>query len=225
MQPDQQRVEKIRSAPEMIGKPQTLSVAARIQRLYRGISAYSRGTVGPDNRRLRYARASTYGELTARGIAALIAQTGLGTGDCFVDLGSGSGRVVLSVAMLVPSITAIGIEIDAKRFAIAESIRQKAEFANHIAPNRIRYHLADLKDADLAGGTVYYVCSTCFPPRLLNHLARAVAAQPGARVFASMHPLPPRVAACFADHQAVSCPATWASYTDIHLYRVTAPAP
>jgi SAM-dependent methyltransferase len=205
----------------MINETPAQSVAVRIRRLYRGISAYPRGTVGPNNRRLHYARASTYGELTARGIASLVTHTGLAAGDCFVDLGSGSGRVALSVALHVPGITAIGIEIDADRFAIAESIRLKAEARGLIAPTRIRYVHADLNDADLTGGTVYYVCSTCFPIRLLNRLARTVAAMPGVRVFASMHPLSPRLAACFAEHQTVPCPATWASYTDIHLYWVS----
>lgn len=209
----------------MADRPRIVSAATRIGRLYRGTSPYPNSAVGPAGRRLRHARSATYGELTHDGIARLIAATDLKAGDRFVDLGSGAGKAVLSVAMQVPGVTSLGIEIDAERFAIASMALGKAEAAGFVAPGRTRFVHADARGYDLSGGSVFYVCSTCFPRRLLNQLARNVAAVPGARVFASMQPLSSRVAARFAAQTTHRCPASWSSQTDIHLYWVRTPSP
>ncbi len=203
--------------------PITPSVPTILGRLYRGTFAFRASAEGPGGRRLRPSRSQTYGELAPAGIAALIARTGLTESDRFVDLGSGAGRVVLSVALQVPGIAALGVEIDAGRFAIAAGVLAKLEARSLLPPNRVRFEHADLRDVDLAGGTVFFACSTCFPPGVLNALARKIAATPGARVFASMQSLGPRVAACFAAEETHPCPASWAQYTSVHLYWVRPP--
>jgi hypothetical protein len=144
--------------------------------------------------------------------------------DHFIDLGSGAGRVVLSAALLVPGVTALGVEFDAGRFAIATKVLARLEAGGHLPAGQARFTLADLRGFDLAGGTVFFACSTCFSPRTLNALGRRIAATPGARVFATMQYLPPRVAALFAMEETHRCPASWSRHTTVSLYWVRPPA-
>jgi 16S rRNA A1518/A1519 N6-dimethyltransferase RsmA/KsgA/DIM1 with predicted DNA glycosylase/AP lyase activity len=196
------------------------STATRLQRLYRGATPYAVSQVGPGGRHLRRARSHTYGELTQAGIDSLVALTRLQKGDHFVDIGSGAGKVVLSVVMNVPGVTALGVEVDGGRHAIASQVLAKAEAKVLVPRNRARFVHADACGADLTQGTVFFACSTCFPQRQMNALARSIATMPNARVFVALTELPPRVAARFAAHENHPCITSWTRYARFYLYWV-----
>jgi len=196
----------------------TPSPAAIIRRLYRGTSPYKQSPIGPEGRRLRRARGQTYGELAPAGIADLITHTGLKEDDYFIDIGSGAGKVVISIVLLVPGVTALGIEIDTARHTMALNALAMAESKALIPRNRARFLHADAGTVNLTGGTVFFACSTCFPQRLMNRLARKIAALPTTRVFVSLTELPPRVAACFASQEDHACTVSWSPYARFYLY-------
>jgi SAM-dependent methyltransferase len=195
------------------------SPAETIRILYRGISGFGTDSIGPDGRRLRLGKSLVYGELTAVGIRQLIATTGLARGDRFVDLGSGTGRIPLHVALAIPGTICVGIEIDQERHRFACAVRDRAEALGLIAPGICEFRNEDLSKADFSGGTVYFANSTCFQERFLNGLARRVAAMPDAAIFATFRELPPRVADLFDTEAGGHCQTSWNPAVRLHVYR------
>lgn len=199
--------------------PLSPTPAAVVRALYRGVSGFGTDRIGPDGRRLRPGKALVYGELTAVGIRQLIAATGLAAGDRFVDLGSGTGRIPLHVALAVPGTTCLGIEIDRQRHRIACAVRDRAELEGLLAPGRCSFRNADLRTTDFAGGTVYFANSTCFPKRLLGHLVGCLAAMPGPLVFATFTELSIRAARGFDREDTTHCQTSWSNHVRLRVYR------
>ena len=198
------------------------SPAAQVRRIYRGVSGFGTQGASPRGLRLRPGRAFVYGELTAVGVAQLIRAAGIGPGDRFVDLGSGVGKIVLQVALAVDGAMAMGFEIDGDRHAYAATALARAEAEGLLAPGRCTFLHADLLTADLSAGTVFFANSICFPPILLNAMARRIAALPGRRVFATLSGLPPRLSAAFAMHEQRTCQTSWSPGVRLHVYRTAA---
>lgn len=193
--------------------------AAIVRVLYRGRSGFGTDNVGPDGRRMRPGKALVYGELTGVGIRQLIAATGLAAGDRFVDLGSGTGRVPLHVALAVPGSTCLGIEIDRQRHSVACAVRDRAEARGLLDPGRCVFRNADLRTTDFTGGTVYFANSTCFPRRLLGYLVGCLAAMPDPLVFAMFTELSARVARGFDRENTTRCQTSWSNHVRLHVYR------
>jgi hypothetical protein len=194
------------------------SPAEIMRLLYRDVSGFATEGIGPDGRRMRDSRALTYGELTAVGIRQLVAAAGIGPGDRFVDLGSGTGRVPLHVAMVTKGVSCLGIEIDRERHDDARSVLKLAEAAGLVAPRRCRFRNADLRTTTLRGGTIYFANSTCFPERLLNFLGRRLAVTAGLERFATFQELPAGIAALFDASEVASCHTSWSPKVELHVY-------
>lgn len=66
----------------------------------------------------------TYGEFPLASLASLLSQLPLGPDDAFLDLGSGSGRLVLGVSLLFPQLRAcMGMELLPELHALAVEVR------------------------------------------------------------------------------------------------------
>jgi hypothetical protein len=193
--------------------------AARTRALFKDVSGYETEGIGPGGRRLRRVKALVYGELTVVGIRQLIRAAGIGAGDRFVDLGSGVGKIVLGVALEVPGVTCVGLEIDAERHERASAVLRRAEEKGWLTPGCCTLRHEDARLGDLEGATVLFANSTCFPPALLNRLARRVAALPRPVTFATFRALPPRVARLFDPVAASPCHTSWSKHVTLHVYR------
>jgi Histone methylation protein DOT1 len=193
--------------------------AARMRALFKDVSGYATDGIGPAGRRLRRAKALVYGELTAVGIRQLIRAAGLGNGDRFVDLGSGVGKIVLQVALEVPDVTCLGLEIDAQRHEHASAALRRAEEKGWLAPGRCMLRHEDARSADLQGATVLFANSTCFEPALLSALGRRVADLPRPVTFATLRELPPRTARLFEPVGDSPCHTSWSKHVTVHVYR------
>lgn len=72
--------------------------------------------------------ASTYGELDQSSVARLVEDANLGPGHCFVDVGSGLGKLVVTVAAISEA-KSVGVEISPSRHALGqrglETLRQR----------------------------------------------------------------------------------------------------
>ena len=88
-------------------------------------------------------RAGVYGEMTAVGFRSFARRFGLSTGDTFVDLGSGTGALVLQAAAEFGA-QAVGIEL-------AHSRHQAALTALSTAPEEVR-SLVTFVQGDAASG-------------------------------------------------------------------------
>jgi hypothetical protein len=91
-----------------------------------------------------------YQPTPARHIFEMIRRAKLTTEDVFVDLGSGLGHVSLLIAICTDA-RAIGIEIEP---AYVECARQSAE---ELCRRNTTFLAADVRDADLSSGTIFYL--------------------------------------------------------------------
>jgi len=190
-----------------------------IKRFYDGIMGFGASGAGPDGRKLRPARAHVYGELTSAGVRQLIRATRLSADDVFVDLGSGVGKVVLRVALAVPGVRCIGIEIDGARHASACEALRRAEACGVLEPGRCVFRHGDIRQADLGNATVFFAHSTCFPAAMLGAVARRIAAQERAATLVTTSRLKGRVGKLLAFVATRACQLSWDRHHRMHLYR------
>jgi len=144
--------------------------------------------------------AFTYGELTFAGVEALLrdAIARRPHGDpprSFLDLGSGTGRVVLCASALYPALEcSLGVELSRRRHASAVAGRDVLHAGAPEArlAERVRFLCGDARSAVvlIAAADVIWVSNTCFPDQLNTEVSRAIAENvgQGAIVYAT-HPL------------------------------------
>lgn len=139
----------------------------------------------------------TYGELTVEGVAAILqdahARRASGNGrpvQCFLDLGSGTGKTVLAAAALFPMLEhAIGVELSKPRHKIASEGREA--LASSAVANRLLDRVTFIHGdacravAAIAAADVIWVSNTCFPDSLNSDLGVAIDdyARQGALVY------------------------------------------
>jgi SAM-dependent methyltransferase len=110
-----------------------------------------------------------YQPTTSRAILEMLARAGLGPDDVFYDLGSGLGHVVLLVALLTGA-RAKGVEIEP---AYCDYARQ---CARNLGIGGVDFIEGDVRDASLAGGTVYFLY-TPFRGALLEQVLETLRAE------------------------------------------------
>jgi SAM-dependent methyltransferase len=103
-----------------------------------------------------------YQPTPARIIFEFVERAGFQKGDTFYDLGSGLGQVVMLVHLL-GGVAGVGIEFDP---AYCEYARQCAQILDL---SRVDFIHADAREADYAGGTVFFLY-TPFEGRMLQQV-------------------------------------------------------
>ncbi len=91
-----------------------------------------------------------YQPTPVRHILHLIADAAITEEDVFVDIGSGLGHVPLLVSVMTGA-KSIGVEVEAGYVASAH------ECAQGLHLNRVQFIARDARDADLSGGSVFYL--------------------------------------------------------------------
>ena len=152
---------------------QQLAVEQQLDDMYDGISGY--GVRSMETSTVN----TTYGELTFQGAQTLIAHLHLGSRDVFIDVGCGVGKLAFQVAMSTPA-TVIGVEVVKERFDQAQYLRNETP---DIPRDRVLFVNADATTFSLNHATVVYMCSTCFPERLIKSVVSN--AKPGTRIVAA----------------------------------------
>jgi SAM-dependent methyltransferase len=97
-------------------------------------------------------------------IVRALAEVPVGPDDVFVDLGSGLGKVVILAALLTGAF-ARGIEVQQPLVARARRTARRLGVD-------VRFTCADMRDADLRDGTVFYLYAPCGRPALRPVLDR-----------------------------------------------------
>lgn len=141
----------------------------------------------------------TYGELTIEGVrqltvdaAARFERLNGRPPHCFVDLGSGSGKVALCAAALLHSLErSVGVELSLARHEIAKQVCEDlgSKQPGLEIPERVLLIHEDVRRAvaSIAAADVIWVSNTCFPTEL-NEAIGAVLdeyAQEGAIVYST----------------------------------------
>ena len=99
---------------------------------------------------------TVYGELNLDEIDKLFKIIEIKNNDIFYDLGCGSGKINLYIALKY-NIKSIGIEIIEKRFQVAKSIKKKVKNEN------IVFKQNDLFKENLSHGTIFYSYNLTWP--------------------------------------------------------------
>ena len=102
-------------------------------------------------------------------------------GGVFYDLGSGSGKGVVSAALLHDFSKCVGIEILQGLFAISEQVKTNYDLARPsiLEANRdlwqglpeVEFRIADLFRVDWSDADVIFINSTCFDIEMMDELA------------------------------------------------------
>lgn len=173
-------------------------------------------------------RAFTYGELTKEGLDKLIceAQCLIDDIECFVDLGSGTGKLVMSSLLLLPGLKrSIGVELSAKRHATAIQAKEKMQ---RLGLDRTLLERAvflnedvQLAVAAVANADVLWVSNQCFPPELNCSIAKLIDAfAPAGSIVCSTVLLQcQRVATGM--WRDVELPASWSATHNANIGQIT----
>jgi len=159
-------------------------------------------------------RASAYGEIHPESASQLFASLALGPEDCFFDLGSGDGKLVMQVAIETQVGQSIGIELSASRHAMAErALRGHPELSR-----RVRLFHGDFRRCDLSRATVILAGSLCFPETLMRGLIRRALMARALRRVISFRQIPSTIDAQFREIAEIDLKTSWAHRSRAHVY-------
>ncbi len=161
---------------------------------------------------------ATYGEILPQSVAVMLADHPLTKKDVFYDLGSGTGKVCVQVALTTPA-RAVGVELSSSRHKIAQAARQELLDKKIMSdPRKLTFIEDDILAVDLSDATIIFLCSTCFSEELMQKLVEKIAAiKHPARVF-TLKKLPPQD--LFKEGKTYHLPMTWSDNTAVHSYEL-----
>lgn len=128
----------------------------------------------------------TYGELTKIGLKSLMKKVDIKEGKTFVDLGSGSGNVVINAITLYPKLKkVIGVEYSKYRHNIAS--RAKKNKVPVELQKKVMFYHDDLFNKSFKNYDIIYVSNLCFSDSLNEKLGKKLSKElkKGSYVFTS----------------------------------------
>lgn len=149
--------------------------------LYVGISGFARRITPEEQEFIKgtYTKKTyVYGEILYDSLQTILDNEHFGPNDVFYDLGSGMGKVVTQVYLNTPVKKAVGVELSHTRHAGAmemfKELKQTDAYKERLRNGKTRRVMAfqekDFLKANIDDATIIYMCSTCFPPELLEKL-------------------------------------------------------
>jgi len=163
----------------------------------------------------------TYGEITFDAVEELINEfkEHLTKKDVFFDLGSGTGKVCVQVALRTPA-KAIGIELSPTRYQAAQQIKQELLNKKILTDkNKLQFFEQNILDADLSNASVIFLCSTCFSEELMQKLSDKIARLPKPVIVITLKELP-NSDNKFKLLKRMTLPMTWSNNTSVYAYEL-----
>ena len=193
----------------------TAAVDAEIQRLYAGVADIHEIPAAETAEIDASGGHDAYGELTEKGVRAVLKLLAPRPGDVFVDLGSGAGRMCFQVALEWPEIACSrGVELSGSRHAAGLAALARADAAT---ARRVQLQQADIIETGAGDATIGYVASLLFDEKFMARLGARLDAAPRLRRLVSLEPFPPGSLTSFeldaAEHPRVE--VTWGA---AHVY-------
>lgn len=205
-------------------KPKTLRVKKglyELKEIYEGINGFSTNTVGAN-------KSTTYGEIIMPGIHSLVDTfkrfAPLNSFDKmlrnFIDLGSGTGKAVIGVAMLVPEVQSNGIEIVHERHGMALSARKRIHTTS--LANRIHFRNGDFLEPPhvFKSACWIFVSNLSFSDELQASLSRRLEADcvPKSVIICCRElPLGAQYFECI--ERGINIPMSWSTTSTCFVYR------
>lgn len=166
--------------------------------------------------------ATTYGEIKyLGGVEQIVDNLRLDEDDVFVDLGSGTGRVVVEMFLSTPIKKSIGYELVKERFDHAMEVRGELlnnplYTINKSSRRKIEFYNQNIVDADLSKATVVYMASTCFSADLLGIILQKLANARKLKAIFALTTMP--ASANFILKKSFTVATTWNSTTTCYMY-------
>lgn len=136
-------------------------IIQKIKKLYKNIHGYSLDS--NDSYYLNNSKNNdlipTYGEILPNAVTKLINNLEISKNDVFVDLGCGTGKVVLQFYLQTLVHHALGIEFSSTRHKQAIGVFEKIKIKEN---KKIECLKGNFLNFDLSKGTIFYSASTCF---------------------------------------------------------------
>jgi SAM-dependent methyltransferase len=129
--------------------------------------------------------------------------------DVFYDLGCGTGKVVLQVAY-EKDIKSIGVELNKERLEIARSVSDEMGMSD-----KVQFIEGDISKMSYEGGTVFYLCSTCFDDELMQLLWENLSKVQSIRYIFTLRPFPSK-----REIQKITVPTSWSDSSICYVYQV-----
>jgi hypothetical protein len=206
-------------------KPKTLRVKKGLHELrdiYDNINVFSTNIVGTN-------RNTTYGEITIPGIHALTEALKRfaplasfeKTQRNFIDLGSGTGKAVIGVAMLVPEVQSNGIEIVNERHELALSARKRIH-ATSLA-NRIHFRNGNFLEPPhvFKNACWIFISNLSFSNELQTTLSKQLEADCPAKAIIICSSELPLGAHFECIDRGIVIPMSWSVTSTCYVYRRT----
>jgi Histone methylation protein DOT1 len=218
------------SRPSTTKRPVRKAKTLRVKRglhdmtdFYTGINGFSANTIGGN-------KSSTYGEISLAGLQPL-ADTfkrfaplaGFDkTQRNFVDLGSGIGKAVIGIAMLVPEIQSNGIESVHERHEMALSARKRIH-TNSLA-NRIHFRHGNFLEPPYVfkNACWIFVSNLSFSDDLQAALAKRLEAECAPKTLIICSKELPLAAPFECLDRGIVIPMSWSATSSCHVYRRSA---
>lgn len=158
---------------------------------------------------------STYGEILPSSVAQMISSLDLSNNDVFYDLGSGTGKVVTHFFLGSPVKKSVGVELGSHRYNVSQQIKSKLNQHFNSKYKQINFLNEDMTRVDLSDGTIFYMCSTCFSPQLMNTMYNKIRQVPNLKYIITLKPLENQ------EHSFVKdLPMTWnQSGSKVYFYK------
>ena len=112
-----------------------------------------------------------YGEILESGISTILSKLILTPDDLFLDLGSGTGRVVLQV-YLEKGVSSCGIEFIEKRHKIAE--KSLVDLQAKVNQPLVLFIQGDFFTMDWSEATIIFMCNTCFTVEMKEKINKKI---------------------------------------------------
>ena len=200
-----------------------MTIASIQDSLFTDVAGYSLSSVGKAAIGRDGDPALTYGECTPESVAHILAVTEAKEGEVFYDLGSGTGKMVVYAAYLVPLKKSAGIELLPELHLAAQHVgrRYSDEIQPHLSSKHQETELSfiqgdifthDYSDADI----VVSHCCTCFDDSMMQQLSDVLEnLKPGTRIVTITRGLN---SPAFEPVSTSSCQMGWGQAT-VNVYK------
>lgn len=165
-------------------------------------------------------KSPVYGEILYSSLKTIIDELALDQDDVWYDLGCGTGKVIMQVALDSPIKKAVGIELSPTRAARSQLIKDRLAKEGLLPKDKVvEFRSQNMLDADLDDATAVYMCSTCYPTGLMEQITQKLAQVPAANKLRiiTLKKLPDTDA--FELTKEYRLPMTWSAEKGSPVYR------
>jgi [histone H3]-lysine79 N-trimethyltransferase len=157
---------------------------------------------------------ATYGEMLSSSISTILSKLILTPDDLFLDLGSGTGRVVLQV-YLEKGVSSCGIEFIEKRHKIAE--QSLLDLQSKITQPLVLFIQGDFFTMDWSQATIIFMCNTCFSSDMKERIKNKLRTCKKLRYVIVLREFEPKPD-WLTVQDNLFVPSTWNNETSVTIY-------